>query len=1102
MEAVSVSKSLNPMQKAILDGLKEIGPEISGFYNDAIYIINNVQLQARTNLLGHLAREIDGGIRDVFSSDLEEKKYKNLIKENKINLDGLSKDHLLDIKDNKAGHIISIMSFLEIQELNSLALEWISVATQFHKMAHRHGVWKEPRPFDEMLDLWKRYEKILFQLIGNYLNLSKRIDRVIKMDSLYYYDKNEKINKLENIIYTLPNIINNSPSRKKYFFTKVQSVKWFVPLKIIGFFRPENNPEPYESENPGYYFIPYWWEIVYLENISKKISKEEIKKEFIQTIEAIMEYKKPDGNRVENFRTDHSLIKILFSLPLENNKDEYFLFLHERLNSNGNHSLISGEIKNILTNFIEHKNINHIVNLLKIILNYRLNNRYVGQFESVIGNYWLQTSISDDAIKSISNICSRESIEICINIIEQAIVKGNVFFIYSNFLNNDFNNYENAIFSILNKFLTFTNSKIAKEISEKFLYHKAALFRKISFNAINCHYQDLKNIFWELTDNPLNDRTLKNEIYILIKSNSISFSNEEIGIILKWIESANYDIPDAFADDANNKEKFLVYNKKKWLYTLLENKDDRIHSLYNQYNNINPIQVEDFQNDFFTVSQTGEISPISENDLLEKSHAERIQFLIDFKEENKWNSPTINGLENVLQGIVSNNPEIFIKELSSYSFLPLNYKSSIICGFKDALYKNKEFSHEMIINFIYDDYKLISSKEEIDSISSYYILELSLYFKIMLSSIKIKLKDDSVKKIKEIILNIFIAQEIKVEEDYNDLISKTLNSTEGKLIEALFAYLLYYAKNNEGDSKWEKDIRDLFTERMNREKYPSEVFSCALGLNFLNLYYLDKDWVKTNINRIFPKENDIHWEATFSSYIFFHSKVYKEIYALLLDSSNIKHAIDYPFNENYVKIHLAQNIGLSILYEWEKLSDSNCTIRILIEKNKFELIESIINFYWSQKENQKLFDLDVLKNKIKEIWKLLFNHYNNSLNTLQAQKIICSLGKLLSIIDSIDEEFYSYLLVIAKCMKVNPEEASFFIEYLREKSERQPKEVINIFTELLNAGVFPHYKQENILFIVEIAYSNQLKEEADKICNSYGEQGFDFLREIYGKNNP
>ena len=60
---------LNARQREIYQNLKSIGPEIAAYYLDGIRILQCEDLETSASLLAHIAREIDGGLRDILSSD-------------------------------------------------------------------------------------------------------------------------------------------------------------------------------------------------------------------------------------------------------------------------------------------------------------------------------------------------------------------------------------------------------------------------------------------------------------------------------------------------------------------------------------------------------------------------------------------------------------------------------------------------------------------------------------------------------------------------------------------------------------------------------------------------------------------------------------------------------------------------------------------------------------------------------------------------------------------------------------------------------------------------------------------------------------------------
>ena len=155
---------LSPRQAEIYRNLEAIGPEIAAFYLSGVKVLQNDDLETSSYLLAHIAREIEGGLRDVFSTDPEKRKIQKQLK--KADLGNLSE---------RIGHIASILSALGIDDLNvPLAQKWISVASQFHEFAHRHGAWKSPRNKEAFIPLWHEFEDVLVELVGTHFNLLNR----------------------------------------------------------------------------------------------------------------------------------------------------------------------------------------------------------------------------------------------------------------------------------------------------------------------------------------------------------------------------------------------------------------------------------------------------------------------------------------------------------------------------------------------------------------------------------------------------------------------------------------------------------------------------------------------------------------------------------------------------------------------------------------------------------------------------------------------------------------------------------------------------------------------------------------------------------------
>ena len=72
-------------------------------------------------------------------------------------------------------------------------------------------------------------------------------------------------------------------------------------------------------------------------------------------------------------------------------------------------------------------------------------------------------------------------------------------------------------------------------------------------------------------------------------------------------------------------------------------------------------------------------------------------------------------------------------------------------------------------------------------------------------------------------------------------------------------YALRFARTNVSeytDRRWPYAIRADFTKRLDRSIEPSLEFSYTLGFHLPYLSYLDEEWIRLNINHIFPQRDE------------------------------------------------------------------------------------------------------------------------------------------------------------------------------------------------------------------------------------------------------
>lgn len=72
-------KDWDDNQRSIYAGLKDIGEEAAGYFKSALMYYYDSSLPNRVSHLAHDAREIDGGLRGIFSSESLKKKRQRIL---------------------------------------------------------------------------------------------------------------------------------------------------------------------------------------------------------------------------------------------------------------------------------------------------------------------------------------------------------------------------------------------------------------------------------------------------------------------------------------------------------------------------------------------------------------------------------------------------------------------------------------------------------------------------------------------------------------------------------------------------------------------------------------------------------------------------------------------------------------------------------------------------------------------------------------------------------------------------------------------------------------------------------------------------------------
>jgi hypothetical protein len=684
---------------------------------------------------------------------------------------------------------------------------------------------------------------------------------------------------------------------------------------------------------------------------------------------------------------------------------------------------------------------------------------------------------------------------------------------------NDFNK-DSLPYILVGATRDFLNALLQKDVEiainvlEEMMKMKHPIFQRISLCIIGVNWKACSSLSRHvLREKTLNDPIIKHEVYTLLRNNFSIFTHEQQEQIVYWIESG----PHRDENEEYN-EKASAFWRQQWLSALVTAGYRKATELYQKYLSITGIDPDnpDFSS-WMEVSSEMDLSPISINDLLEKSNSEIAEYLISYKDDEKhWKGPSRVGLEIALYEAVKSRPAKFDSNLIAFTSVTPNYLYEIIRGLNNAWEENADINWGNVLEYCKTSI-LPSDLWYPSRQGKRYNYKVDIIREI--SNLIIRgTKDDGrafdpkyLPLAEDILLSMLTNTEPLLEYS-NNLFSDVINSSRGRVLDALIVYSLRVArlKDTENIIRWSKKVKEEFTRRLDRSIESDLCFSLILGRYLPNLNYLDSDWVETNLNLIFLDELESHWLSAMEGYLL-GAKVSSRIYDLVSGSGQYKKAIGTEFKNKATNNRLMQHLCLGYMLGKENIIDSSSPLGTCIARWNIENIDAMISFFWSQREflngggesegqsNDGSLDL-VKKAKILDFWRLIYEMLNAKDEYSVGEKTILSnLIRLSCYIDTLDSETEKWLLFSARFID-NNHNSPYLIENLLRFCDDNANSVGNIYVEMLSSAT-PTYDKKHISSIVAKLYEYGENSLADRIRNIYGSRGEEFLRDIYNTNN-
>ncbi len=675
------------------------------------------------------------------------------------------------------------------------------------------------------------------------------------------------------------------------------------------------------------------------------------------------------------------------------------------------------------------------------------------------------------------------------------------------------------IFEKVKKDKKFADRIFKDFISDKYMY---PVFQRILLYLIGSNWTKFKNNFINLLNSKYAIKLFGLESY---KSEIGKIFQDNFKDIKKFPKDTknkiriNIDGISSLYPDVNKKE---IAKLRQENYSLFKS-DPYFQKFYEECKKITGRTIEFRTSERIRTIFGPRPSHLTKEKILNLDNEVLAKRITDFEQKDGWDEYTYDSLGLTLQIAVEEKPEKILDNYKPFLGLKYLYIGNIIRGYEDAWQNRKVFDWGKLFKFIFAYIsQSIFGTQELKIQDTTYESDFKRVVENIGSLIQAGTQDDAWafdkkynKDAKKILLKILGMYSIlhpekriiEKEDEYSlsDALSIALNSPYGKLIESLIVLALRIARNKYSAKsrvidKWDIKLKEKYNELL--DKNINEAYTW-LGNMFPQLFYLDENWTISKFKTV----NIDHkcWIEFVEGYLL-RNNFNKKIYDIM--KKHYLKTIKLDFGKKQTHESIVEHICIAYLRDYENLQNKDSLFRKLVLSKKRDNLPHIIWIFTLQSKHilhvKDKFSESV-KQKIFDFWKWI-HHYKILVKRDEKEKILSDLIRLTAYFDKIDNENIVLIKRSAPFAYINYNVPDFIKELKRiiEVDSDNIEKVSEIYPLLFEKEFVQPFEMDDIRFIVEKIYGAGFKDNAEKICNLYGERGYDFLRDIwkkYNKNN-
>jgi hypothetical protein len=921
--------------------------------------------------------------------------------------------------------------------------------------------------------------------------------------------------------------VHKKPELQPFFFKKLKGLKWFDELEKKGFFEPSENPAPKETDDKGFFVIPFWPVLEYLEKTAPELQidgNNEYSDKFLAIIRSVTKTSMETG--ISNYWTWWYFAKLLEHIPIDHITLKDIDLCSYWLRDPFDRMLIGEELGNKFLARLLSERADHSYQLSMKLVEALTQVRWIEKPSGVRNELepvlliekWHANKLFRGQSKKIGEVLERSGLAIFKARIEEILEKyekDEYSAIWRPAIEDHDQNKErhDAINILITAFRNALSGYIEKkayavaEVSgyiSELLEHRFKVFHRLAIYGIGAYFDILRTLASSLIKPIYFTSQYRHEMFHLLKLHFSKFDLSDKDKVLRIIDALIIERD----DNEEIKVKRIAHQKLIWLTSCNGQGYGPADELYARNYAITEHRPEHPEFSYYMeVGRVEEISPYKIDELLSRGVDDLIEVLKSFKEQGGWKNPTMRGLAEELKQAVKNNPDYFKGNLPKFTTVDLAYICEIIEAYKELWSEKKYHNWSELLDFCRsvinaEDFwseENNQSRASFVANRSWIVGAIGELLRAGTASDEKAFEPSLLPKAKTLLLSLLEKQESAEFESGCDAVFVSINSARGKCIEALVDFALRSCRladkeKGKHDDTW-KELEPLFENELARSQDGNYEF-ITLVVNYLpNFLYLSRDWTLANLSRIFSLVKRKQWLCAMQGYSYVNA-VYPDIYKFMRREGHFLEALNASDLKKEAKKKVIQNIVIAYIQGEEPLEAKKSLIYNLFDRWDTEELNELIWFIWTLRDHD-----ENLCKKVQSLWielnKRTFGKEDENKNILSG---LCLWSVFIL---EITDNTLSMLKQAAPYAEIG-HHSYILVEELKRLVDRYPLEVAEVFISMLQKFA-PTYDKEDIKYILRSLYGSsslEIRKRINEIVDKYIVYGIDFpakLREEIAK---